>query len=48
MDWKKVLKLIQETNKFKINCALVTAKFFIRHGLLTDRNENNYEQILRF
>ena len=48
MDWKKVLKLIQETDKFKINCALVTAKFFIRHGLLTDRNENNYEEIQRF
>ncbi len=48
MDWKKVLKLIQETDNFKINCALVTAKFFIRHGLLTDRNENNYEEIQRF
>ena len=48
MDWKKVLKIIQETNHFKRNCALVMANFLIRHGLLTNRNEKNYEEILRF
>lgn len=48
MDWKKVLKLIQETEIFKNNCALVFAHFLIRHGLLTNKNEKNYEEILSF
>ena len=48
MDWKKVLWLIQETNHFKNNCALVLANFLIRHGLLTNKNEKDYEEILRY
>ncbi len=48
MDWEKVLKLIQNTEVFKNNCALVIAHFLIRHGLLTNKNEKKYEEILRF
>ena len=48
MDWTRVLKLIQNTDSFKNNCALVIANFLIRHGLLTNKNEKRYEEILRF
>jgi len=48
MDWKKVLKLIQESDEVKSNCALVYAHFLIRHGLMTNRNEKNYEYILNY
>ena len=48
MDWKKVLKLIQNTDSFKNNCALVIAHFLIRYGLLDNNNEKRYEEILRF
>jgi len=47
MDWKEVLKLIQETDLVKSNCSLVFAHFLIRHGLMTNKNEKNYEEILR-
>jgi len=47
LDWKKVLKLVQDTNKFKNNCALVVANFLVRHGLLNNKNEKHYEEILR-
>ncbi len=48
MDWEEVLHQIQETNNFKTNCALVLANFLIRHGLLTNKNEKKYEEILRY
>ena len=48
MDWTRVLNLIQNTDSFKNNCALVIANFLIRHGLLTNKNEKRYEEILRF
>ena len=48
MDWTRVLNLIQNTDSFKNNCALVIANFLIRHGLLTNSNEKRYEEILRF
>lgn len=48
MHWNKVLEFIQSTDYFKNNCALVIAKFLIRHGLLTNSNEKKYEEILRF
>ena len=34
MDWKKVLKLMQNTNLIKNNCNLVFFNFMIRHGLI--------------
>ncbi|KAH7158814.1 NUDIX hydrolase domain-like protein [Fusarium sp. MPI-SDFR-AT-0072] len=33
--------------RFKSNCALVTLDFFIRHGILTDENEPEIDQIKR-
>lgn len=48
MDWKKVLQLIQETDLVKNNCNLVFSNFLIRHGLMTNKNERNYEKILRY
>lgn len=33
--------------EFKPNCALVVLDFFIRRGILTKENEENYEQIKR-
>ena len=32
----------------KTNCNLVFANFLIRHGLLTNKNEKKYEEILRY
>ena len=48
MDWKKVLKLMQNTNSIKNNCNLVFFNFMVRHGLVNIRLEKNYEKILRF
>ncbi len=45
LNWRTILKKIRKTNSFKRNCALVIANFFIRKGLLTPRNEPNYEKI---
>ena len=47
MDWKKVLKLMQNTNLIKNNCNLVFFNFMVRHGLITNIKEKNYEKILR-
>ncbi len=47
MDWKKVLKLMQNTNLIKNNCNLVFFNFMVRHGLITNKQEKNYEKILR-
>ena len=47
MDWKKVLKLMQNTNLIKKNCNLVFFNFMVRHGLITNKQEKNYEKILR-
>lgn len=33
--------------QFKPNCALIMLDFFIRHGILTKENEDNYEEIKR-
>ena len=33
MDWKKVLKLMQNTNSIKNNCN-VFFNFMVRHGLI--------------
>lgn len=41
---------VQERMKkgeFKPNCALVMLDFFIRHGILTKDNEENYDEIKR-
>ena len=48
MDWKKVLKLMQNTNSIKNNCNLVFFNFMVRHGLINKKLEKNYEEILRF
>ena len=48
MDWKKVLKLMQNTNSIKNNCNLVFFNFMVRHGLINSKLEKNYEKILRF
>ena len=48
MDWKKVLKLIQNTNQIKNNCNLVFFNFMVRHGLIDNKLEKNYEKILRY
>ncbi len=48
MDWKKVLKLMQNTNSIKNNCNLVFFNFMVRHGLINNKLEKNYEKILRF
>ena len=48
MDWKKVLKLMQNTNSIKNNCNLVFFNFMVRHGLVNIKLEKNYEKILRF
>ena len=47
MDWKKLLKLMQNTNLIKNNCNLVFFNFMVRHGLITNKQELNYEKILR-
>ena len=47
MDWKKVLKLMQNTNSIKNNCNLVFFNFMVRHGLINKKLEKNYEEILR-
>ncbi len=47
MDWKKVLKLMQNTNSIKNNCNLVFFNFMVRHGLINNNLEKNYEKILR-
>jgi hypothetical protein len=31
--------------EFKPNCALLMLDFFIRHGILTPENENDYDEI---
>ena len=46
MDWKKVLRLLQRTNSVKNNCNLVFFNFMVRHGLISHKNEKNYEEIL--
>ena len=48
MEWKKVLKLMQNTNSIKNNCNLVFFNFMVRHGLINKKLEKNYEEILRF
>ena len=48
MDWKKVLKLMQNTNSIKNNCIIVFFNFMVRHGLINYKLEKNYEKILRF
>ena len=48
MDWKKVLKLMQNTNSIKNNCNVVFFNFMVRHGLINHKLEKNYEKILRF
>jgi thiamine pyrophosphokinase len=47
MKWKKVLKLMQNTNSIKNNCNLVFFNFMVRHGLINKKLEKNYEEILR-
>ena len=47
MDWKKVLKLMQNTNSIKNNSNLVFLNFMVRHGLINNKLEKNYEKILR-
>ena len=47
MDWKKVLKLMQNTNSIKNNSNLVFFNFMVRHGLINNKLEKNYEKILR-
>ena len=47
MDWKKVLKLMQNTNSIKNNSNLVFFNFMVRHGLVNNKLEKNYEKILR-
>jgi len=47
IHWKKTLDIIQNTDNFKRNCALVIANFLIRHGLLNIQNDASYEEILR-
>ena len=48
MDWKEVLKLMQNTNSIKNNCNLVFFNFMVRYGLINNKLEKNYERILRF
>ena len=48
MEWKKVLKMMQNTNLIKNNCNLVFFNFMVRHGLINKKLEKNYEEILRF
>ncbi|KAI1383369.1 NUDIX hydrolase domain-like protein [Hypoxylon trugodes] len=33
--------------RFKPNCALILADFFIRHKIMTPENESNYDEIVR-
>ena len=47
MEWKKVLKLMQNTNSIKNNCNLVFFNFMVRHGLINKKLEKDYEEILR-
>ena len=47
MEWKKVLRLMQNTNSIKNNCNLVFFNFMVRHGLINKKLEKNYEEILR-
>ena len=47
MDWKKVLKLMQNTDSIKNNCNLVFFNFMVRHSLINEKLEKNYEEILR-
>ena len=47
MEWKKVLKLMQNTDSIKSNCNLVFFNFMVRHSLINKKLEKNYEEILR-
>ena len=47
MDWKKVFKLMQNTNAIKNNSNFVFFNFMVRHGLINNKLEKNYEKILR-
>lgn len=47
MEWKKVLKLMQNTDSIKNNCNLVFFNFMVRHSLINEKLEKNYEEILR-
>ena len=47
MEWKKVLKLMQNTDSIKNNCNLVFFNFMVRHSLINKKLEKNYEEILR-
>ena len=45
MNWEDIRNIINDTNKFKLNCSLVLIDFFIRHGLINHENEKDYEMI---
>ena len=45
LDWSTILKKISKKDSFKRNCVIVITNFFIRKGLLTPKNEQNYEHI---
>ena len=47
MDWKKVFKLMKKTNSIKNNSNFVFFNFMVRHGLINNKLEKNYEKILR-
>ena len=47
MDWKKVLKLMQKTDLIKNNCNIVFFNFMVRHSLINNKLEKNYEKILK-
>ena len=47
MDWKKVFTLMQNTNAIKNNSNFVFFNFMVRHGLINNKLEKNYEKILR-
>ena len=47
MDWKKVFKLMQNTKAIKNNSNFVFFNFMVRHGLINNKLEKNYEKILR-
>ncbi len=47
MDWKKILKLMQKTNMIKNNCNIVFFNFMVRHSLINNKLEKNYEKILK-
>ncbi len=43
MKWESIRQIIEDTDDFKINCSLVLIDFFIRHGLINQENEKDYE-----